>query len=141
MGLVKCVRHAEKKEREMLVQKKKKKKANLSTHSTCFKSVPHFRQSVGTRPVESNPVFIRTPPTPSSSVSHFQFHLLVPLCDFHLISLLKFKIYSRFFQLDSRCCREALFMFQIWNCKSRVCDLGGMGVQNSPASPFMILQV
>lgn len=51
-----------KKEREMPVQKNWKKKPNLSTHSTCFKSVPHFRQSVGTRPVESNPVFIRTPP-------------------------------------------------------------------------------
>lgn len=82
MGLVKCVRHAEKKEREM---PEKKKTPNLSTHSTCFKSVPHFRQSVGTRPVESNPVFIRTPSTPPSSVSHFQFHLLVPLYDFHLI--------------------------------------------------------
>lgn len=35
---------------------------NLSTAATCFKSVtPRFRQSVGTRPAESNPVFIHTP--------------------------------------------------------------------------------
>lgn len=46
----------------MPVQKKKKKAVN--TQYTCFKSVPHVRQSVGTRPVESNPVFIRTPQHP-----------------------------------------------------------------------------
>lgn len=94
MGLVKCVRHAEKKQKGNACAKKKK---NLSTHSTCFKSVPHFKQSVGTRPVESNPVFIRTPQHPPHLYHTFQFHLLVPLCDFHLISLLKFKIYSSFF--------------------------------------------
>lgn len=85
MGLVKCVRHAEKREKGNACVEGKP--SNLSTHSTCFKSVPRFRQSVGTRPVELNPVFIRTPstPHPPSSVSHFQFHLLVPLYDFHLI--------------------------------------------------------
>lgn len=37
------------------------------------------------------------PSSPPSSVSYFQFHFPVLLCDFHLILLLKFKIYSSFF--------------------------------------------
>ena len=63
-----------------------------------LKSVPPFQAICGNQACGvTNPVFIRTTPPPP--VSHFQFHLLPPLCDFHLISLLKFKIYSRFFFL------------------------------------------
>lgn len=114
MGLVKCVRRAEKRGREMPVQKKKKKK-KLSTQSIPALNLFPISGNLWEPGLCSLILFSSAPPTPPSSVSHFQFHLLVPLCDFHLISLLKFKIYSRldFFLfyylllLDSCCCRDA----------------------------------
>jgi len=87
MGLVKCVRHAEKKEKEMPKQRKRKKKKP----QTCQHAVP----ALNLFPISGNLwepglwsliLFSSVPLLqPPSSVSHFQFHLLVPLCDFHLI--------------------------------------------------------
>lgn len=96
----------------MLGKKKKRNGGKKKNHQTCQHAVP----ALNLFPISSNLwepglwsliLFSSVPPTTApSSVSHFQFHLLPPLCDFHLISLLKFKIYSRFFffLLDSRWC-------------------------------------
>ncbi len=67
---------------------------NLSTAATCFKSVTPVSGNLWEPGLRSLILYLSTPP---SSVSHFQFHLLPPLCDFHLILTLKFTIYSRFF--------------------------------------------
>lgn len=142
MGLVKCVRHAGKK-------KKKRNGGKKKNHQTCQHAVP----ALNLFPISSNLwepglwsliLFSSVPPTTApSSVSHFQFHLLPPLCDFHLISLLKFKIYSRFFffsvgftlVLRSPCLCSR---FGIAN-QQRVYEEAQ--VRNSLASPFMDLPV
>lgn len=116
----------------------KKEKGKKKNHQTCQHTVP----ALNLFPISSNLwepglwsliLFSSVPPTTSpSSVSHFQFHLLPPLCDFHLISLLKFKIYSRgFLSWIHAGAAEPLFVLQIWNCKSAACLLG----RGSPKFP------
>lgn len=95
---------------------------NLSTTSTCFKSVTPVSGNLWEPGLRSLILYLSTPP---SSVSHFQFHLLPPLCDFHLILTLKFTIYSRFFSWFHAVAVKLYVCTRFFGIANQgVCDLG-----------------
>lgn len=95
---------------------------NLSTTGTCFKSVTPVWGNLWEPGLRSLILYLSTPP---SSVSHFQFHLLPPLCDFHLILTLKFTIYSRFFSWFHAVAVKLYLCSRFFGIANQgVCDLG-----------------